>query len=223
MHFVVVGCGRVGSGLAQQLTADGHTVGVIDRRAEAFAKLPDGFTGTTVVGVGFDRERLMAAGIDRADALAAVTSGDNSNILVARVAREAFGVERVAARIYDPHRAAIYERLGIPTIATVQWTTDRVMRRLLPDAAAPVWVDPTAAVSVIERPVPSHWAGRRISDLESTCGGRVISLSRLGSATLAETTQALQDGDVVWVAVPSDAVHSFDEAFTLVPVAGGHH
>ena len=134
MHVVVVGCGRVGSGLAATLENQGHSVAVIDRRAQAFRRLPDGFCGRKVVGVGFDRARLDEAGIGEAGALAAVTNGDNSNIVVARVAREAFQIDRVVARIYDARRAAIYERLGIPTVATVQWTTERVLRRILPDS-----------------------------------------------------------------------------------------
>ena len=226
MHVIVVGCGRVGSGLAQQLVEGGHTVGIIDRRAEAFEKLPEGLDALRVVGVGFDRERLTAAGIERADALAAVTSGDNSNILIARVAREAFGLERVAARIYDPKRALIYERLGIPTIATVQWTTDRVLRRLLPDGTPPAWTDPTAAVSLLERTVPVHLAGKPLGAVESMggpSGARVVSLSRLGQSSIADPTQALQEGDTLWIAVPTAEISSFDDALALVPVAGGHH
>jgi trk system potassium uptake protein len=223
MHVIVVGCGRVGSGLAARLSAEGHSVAVIDRRPEAFAKLPKDFDGTTVVGVGFDRERLGAAGVDRADALAAVTSGDNSNILIARVAREALGVERVVARISDPRRAEIYARLGIPTVATVQWTIDRVMRRMLPSGATTEWVDPTAAVSLLERPVPGRWAAKPLSNLESECGGRVVSLTRLGAASLASPGQTLQDGDVIHVAVPTDQIESFDAALTAVATTGGHH
>ena len=136
MHVIVVGCGRVGSGLAAALDSDGHTVGIIDRQARAFRRLPPSFGGTSIVGVGFDRDRLEEAGVGHATALAAVTNGDNSNILIARVAKETYGVERVVARIYDPRRAAIYERLGIPTVATVQWATERVLRRILPEAGA---------------------------------------------------------------------------------------
>ena len=129
MHVVIVGCGRVGSALANNLSSAGHTVAIIDKRSEAFARLGSGFTGQAIAGIGFDRDRLLEAGIERAGALAAVTSGDNSNIMIARVARETFGVERVVARIYDPRRAAIYQRLGIPTVATVAWTSERVLRR----------------------------------------------------------------------------------------------
>ena len=144
MHVVVVGCGRVGSGLAMTLEEQGHTVAVIDRKSEAFRRLPEDFQGQRIQGVGFDQDRLRQAGIERAEALAAVTNGDNSNIVVARVAREAFRVERVVARIYDQRRAAIYERLGIPTVATVQWTIERVLRRVLPDVSDVDWIDPTA-------------------------------------------------------------------------------
>ena len=132
VHVVVVGCGRVGSELAGALELGGHTVSVVDKRKEAFRRLPPSFGGKTIVGFGFDRDTLLEAQVDQAGAFAAVTSGDNSNIMAARVGRETFEIERVVARIYDPRRAAIYQRLGIPTVATVAWTTDQVLRRLLP-------------------------------------------------------------------------------------------
>ncbi|CAN5717842.1 TrkA family potassium uptake protein [soil metagenome] len=210
MHVVVVGCGRVGSGLAGQLESAGHTVAVIDRRPTAFRRLPDGFTGRTVVGVGFDRDRLHDAGIDDAEALAAVTSGDNSNIVVARVARETFDVERVVARIYDPRRAAIYERLGIPTVATVQWTTERVLRRILPDAPDVDWIDPSARVCVVERAVPSAWAGRPVADLALPGAIRVVSLTRLGAAEVPTDNRLLQEGDVVHLALAGDQIATLD-------------
>ena len=223
MHVIVVGCGRVGSRLATRLSAESHDVVVVDRRPEAFRKLSASFTGETVVGVGFDRDRLIAAGVERADALAAVTSGDNSNILVARVAREAFGVERVVARIYDPRRAEIYERLGIPTVATVQWTTDRVMRRLLPVGSPAEWIDPTAAVSLVERPISSPWAGRQVAALESATSSRVVSLTRLGAASLPASGTVLQDGDLVHLAVATPDIDRLDDALTALATSGGHH
>ena len=153
VHVVVVGCGRVGSSLGHAIIDGGHTVAVVDRRREAFARLGPDFTGQTVEGIGFDRDRLIEAGIEQAVALAAVTNGDNSNILVARVARETFGIEHVVARIYDPRRAAIYQRLGMTTVATVAWTTDQVLRRLLPTETPAEWTDPSASVSLVERAV----------------------------------------------------------------------
>lgn len=221
MHVVVVGCGRVGSGLARILEDGGHTVAVVDKNQKAFRRLPEGFSGKTIVGVGFDRDLLRQAGIEDAGALAAVTSGDNSNIMVARTAREVFGLERVIARIYDPRRAAIYERLGIPTIATVQWTTDRVLRRILPDAPATEWTDPSAAVVLVERPVAASWAGRRLADLDVPGLSRVVALSRLGVGQVPDAGLVTQEGDVVYVSVGSDRIAELD-AHLANSSAGGH-
>jgi trk system potassium uptake protein TrkA len=223
VHVVVVGCGRVGSGLAATLESEGHTVAVVDRQARAFRRLPEDFAGRKILGVGFDRERLKAAGIEEAGALAAVTNGDNSNIVVARVAREAFQVERVVARIYDSRRAAIYERLGIPTVATVQWATERVLRRILPDAHAVEWVDPSAKVCMVERTIPPHWAGKPVLGLELDGVSRVVAVSRLGEAVLPDAKQVAQEGDVVWVGVAGDQMDVFEEHLTAVPQTGGHH
>jgi len=220
VHVIIVGCGRVGSGLAAELSAKGHSVAVVDRKPEAFRRLPTDFSGITVPGVGFDRERLKAAGIEHADAVAAVTSGDNSNILTARVAREAFGVERVVARIYDTRRAAIYERLGIPTIAAVQWTTDRVLRSLDPAPGDPVWTAPTAGVVLLERAVPRQIAGQPLTDLEAGGLGRIAAVARGGQSMLPEPTMAAQDGDVVWVVVRADQVEDYDR--TVGAESGGH-
>ena len=154
--------------LAASLETQGHTVAVIDKSADAFRRLPEDFVGQ------HDRRAsastattCVEAGSSEAGALAAVTSGDNSNILVARIARETFGIERVVARIYDPRRAAIYQRLGIPTVATVAWTTDQVLRRLLPDDAGHEWIDPTGKV-VPRRARRSRrrGPGKKLADLE---------------------------------------------------------
>ncbi|HKY65347.1 MAG TPA: TrkA family potassium uptake protein [Acidimicrobiales bacterium] len=201
MHVVIVGCGRVGSGLARIIEDKGHSVAVIDKEPTAFRRLHEGFGGTQVVGVGFDRDRLEEAGIRDAAAIAAVTNGDNSNILTARVARETFGVERVVARIYDPRRAVIYERLGISTIATVQWTIDRVLRKLVPDVADDDWVDPSARVAVIERPVAASWAGRPLAEIEIEGIARAVAVSRMGVSQVARPDLVTQDGDVVYLAV----------------------
>ena len=210
MHVVVVGCGRVGSGLAAVLEDGGHTVAVIDKAQKAFRRLPDGFSGRTVVGVGFDRDLLRAAGIEEAGALAAVTSGDNSNIMVARTAREVFGLERVVARIYDPRRAAIYEKLGIPTIATVQWTIDRVLRRILPEAPSTEWTDPSASIVLVERPVSPAWAGRRLVDLDLGSLARVAVLSRLGVGRIPTPDLVTQEGDIVYMTVSVDRIEELD-------------
>jgi trk system potassium uptake protein TrkA len=222
VHVVVVGCGRVGSGLARNLEGSGHSVAVIDRKPKAFERLGDGFGGKTVVGVGFDRDRLRAAGIEEATALAAVTNGDNSNILVARVARETFQIERVVARIYDPRRAKIYERLGIPTIATVEWATERVLQRILPERATADWVDPSASVMLVERPVPTAWAGKKVQDLDLLGHARIAAITRLGAGTVAGPDTVLQDGDVIHVAVNGDSLDQFDQRLAGAPTGGGH-
>ena len=223
MHVVVVGCGRVGSRLATQLSDEGHSVAVVDRREASFTKLPERFTGTTVVGVGFDRERLREARIEDADAVAAVTSGDNSNVLVARVARDAFGVEQVVARIYDPRRAEIYERLGIPTVATVQWTTDRVLRRVGARSGAVEWTDPTAGVQMVERKLSGRWAAQVLGDLEAEAGARAVAFSRNGVSAVADSAQIIQDGDVIWFAIDATGQDRLDAALAASNDAGGHH
>jgi trk system potassium uptake protein TrkA len=220
MHVVVVGCGRVGSSLALKLTEAGHTASVIDRRPEAFARLGDAFAGRKVAGIGFDRDRLREAGIEDADAVAAVTNGDNSNILIARVAREEFGIEKVVARIYDPRRAAIYQRLGIPTVATVSWATERVLRFILPDAAGAEWVDPSARVSLVERLVPEPWVAHPVSDLEMPGSARVAALVRLGVGQVPKPDLLLQEGDVVYLAVDGDAADDVEAHLSKGP--GSH-
>lgn len=210
MHVVVVGCGRVGSGLAGMLESGGHSVAIIDRREKAFRRLPETFGGKKIVGVGFDRDRLTDAGIEQAEALAAVTNGDNSNILVARIARETYGIEKVVARIYDPRRAAIYERLGIATIATVQWATERVLRRIIPDSGDVEWIDPSANVVLIERLVPAPLVGTKLAGVEETGLARVVAVSRLGAAQVSSPALVLQEGDVLYLAVASDDVGKID-------------
>ena len=221
MHVVIVGCGRVGSTLARQLTGDGHTVSVVDRRSGAFERLGADFSGQTFTGIGFDRDLLIRAGIERAGALAAVTNGDNSNILVARVARENFGVERVVARIYDPRRAAIYQRLGIATVAPSLWTSERVLRRLLPEATAVEWVDPSAKVSLVERELGTGWAGHPALDVERT-GVLLMAVSRLGAAMLPTADLVLQEADVVYLAVAAEHLTDLDSIIAAPPAGQGH-
>lgn len=192
-----MGCGRVGASLARALERAGHEVAIIDQDETAFRRLGTSFEGRRVVGVGFDRDTLREAGIADAYAFAAVSSGDNSNILAARVAREKFGVENVVARIYDPGRAEIYQRLGIPTVATVKWTSDQVLRRLLPQGHVPEYTDPSGRIVIAEMPLNPAWVGRRILEIETAVGGRVAYVSRLGEGMLPGTDTVYQDGDLL--------------------------
>lgn len=217
MHVVIVGCGRVGSTLGRQLVAQGNSVAVVDRKSEAFARLGSAYTGSTVLGIGFDRDVLIEAGIERAGAVAAVTNGDNSNILIARVARENFGIERVVARIYDPKRAEIYERLGIATVATVRWTTEQVMRRIMTDRPAVEWTDPSTELSIVERLAPDTWVGERLSRLNSGLG-LVVGLRRYGKGLLATDELLVQQGDVLYMAAPNVGIPALDAHLAAGPV-----
>ena len=220
MHVVIVGCGRVGSTLGRELVSAGHTVAVVDRKAEAFSRLGESFTGQKIMGIGFDRDVLIEAGIQKAGALAAVTNGDNSNILIARVAREEFGIERVVARIYDPKRAEIYERLGIATVATVKWTSERILRRILPDLPAVEWTDPSAKVVLVERELPKVIVGTRVLSLDSAIA-RVVAIRRLGTAIIPTADTVVQEGDVAYVAAEIKSLETFDKS--LVVATGKDH
>lgn len=194
-----MGCGRVGSALAHTLDRAGHTVAVIDQNSSAFAKLHPDFGGERVTGVGFDRDTLVRAGVERADAFASVSSGDNSNILAARVARETFGVENVVARIYDPRRAEVYQRLGIPTVASVAWQTDQILRRILPESVGDEWRDGSGKVALTQLRFAEAWVGHRITRLEKESGARVAFLTRYGEGVIPNADTVVQADDVVHV------------------------
>ncbi|EAP98867.1 potassium uptake protein [Janibacter sp. HTCC2649] len=219
MHFVIMGCGRVGASLARALERAGHEVAIIDQDESAFRRLGASFEGRRVVGLGFDRDTLREAGIADAYAFAAVSSGDNSNILAARVAREKFGVENVVARIYDPGRAEIYQRLGIPTVATVKWTSDQVLRRLLPQGHVPEFTDPSGRVVIAEMPVNAGWVGRRVFDLEEIVGGRVAFVTRLGEGLIPTGDTVHQDGDLVHFALDRARLAEAERILDAAPPA----
>lgn len=196
MRAIIVGCGRVGSTVARRLSGDGHDVVVIDRKTEAFRRLGEGFAGRTVTGIGFDRTVLSNAGIDPECAVMAVTNGDNTNILVARVARELFGVRNVVARIYDPRRATIYARLGIPTVATVTWASQRIMSLIHAGSEQAEWSDPTNRFSILERSAPTGLVGSAIGTLEDR-GARILLVTRNGETSVPNRDLLVQEGDVL--------------------------
>jgi trk system potassium uptake protein TrkA len=217
VHFVIMGCGRVGATLARSLSDLGHDVAVIDMDPTSFRRLGSSFEGRTITGMGFDRGVLVAAGIREAYAFAAVSSGDNSNILAARVARETFGVEHVAARIYDPRRAAVYQRLGIPTVATVRWTADQIIHRLLPTGSVPAFTDPSGQVVLAEVPVAAAWVGRRVTTIERLASTRVAFLTRLGEGMVPDADTVLQDGDLMHVCAPATELDRLERVFAARP------
>jgi len=220
VHIVIMGCGRVGSTLALSLEERGHSVAVVDQNGESFRRLGPDFSGLTVTGEGYDQQVLVAAGIERADGFAAVSSGDNSNIISARVARETFGVQRVVARIYDAKRAEVYERLGIPTVATVRWTADRMLRHLVPEGVVELWRDPSSTVSIIEIPVETGWVGRPVRSLEEATGARTAYLMRFGIGTLPTASTALQEGDQLFMLVTDDMAPSVTTVAGASPEGG---
>ncbi|GAA5002591.1 NAD-binding protein [Actinopolymorpha pittospori] len=217
MHIVIMGCGRVGSTLAHSLEDRGHSIAIVDRAAEAFRRLGPNFAGRTITGVGFDRDVLIEAGIEEAGAFAAVSSGDNSNVLAARIAREIFRIDNVVARIYDPGRAEVYQRLGIPTVATIPWTTHQIIRRLLPEGSEPEWRDATGTVRLAEVHISTDWVGHRVRDLEAASGARVAFLTRLGEGILPERETVIQDGDLVHVIMREGTTEKVEAAFAAGP------
>jgi trk system potassium uptake protein TrkA len=217
VHVVIMGCGRVGSTLAKSLEDREHDVSIIDSNPDAFRRLGPSFNGTKVTGIGFDQTVLERAGIEKADAFAAVSSGDNSNIIAARVARESFGIQQVVARIYDPGRAEVYQRLGITTVATVKWTADQILRRLLPAGAEPDFRDPSGTIRVDHVPVSEAWVGQRTVQLQEESGSRIAWIDRLGEGMLPTRETVIQEGDLLHLVMREENADRVYEVFTRGP------
>src|SRR5690349_14504100 len=216
-----MGRGRVPASLAASLGRAGYEVAVADDDRRAFRRLSGECPVSPAVGQRCHREVLIEAGVERADAFAAVSSGDNSNIISARVARETFGIERVVARIYDAKRAAVYERLGIPTVATVPWSTDRLMRMLLPDGVASAWREPTGTVAILPLPVNAEWVGRPVRELVATTGCRVAFIVSFGTGVLPRPETVVQAEDTIYVAAVSGTVSDVTSAAAAPPPQEG--
>jgi trk system potassium uptake protein len=217
MHFVIMGCGRVGAELTIQLSQAGHSVAVVDKRATAFERLPPGFEAKTIVGVGFDRDVLEQAGIREAEGFIAVSNGDNSNIVSARVAREHFKVPRVIARIYDPRRAEIYERLNIPTVATVRWAAKQIQFLIFHGKEEMRDTMAGGSLMIIQVDVPDHLVGKKVSSVTSEGEIDVVGVDRGGSGFIPKEASTFQKGDLAHFIVHKDALEKFDAL--LEPVA----
>lgn len=212
-----MGCGRVGAMLATQLDASGHSVAVIDTNQDAFRRLGSDFSGRRVTGQGFDRDALTQAGIEDAYSFAAVSSGDNSNIIAARVVREVFGVRHVVARIYDPRRAEVFQRLGITTVATVRWTTDQVIRRMLPMGGATEFLDASGRITLTALPAPDVWIGRELTELIDDTGVHIAFLTRLGKGMMPTSDTVIQEQDVLHFLSPKDDAAQLERAIAKGP------
>ena len=211
-----MGCGRVGILLTQELVKADHEVSMIDKRAEAFDRLPPGFEAKKVVGLGFDRDTLIEAGIEDADAFIAVSSGDNSNIVSARVAREHFHVPQVIARIFDPTRAEIYERLNIPTVATTKWGVKQIMLMLTYPREE---IKESLAGGDLYRlriQVPPHLAGKPVDEIQAEGRILVVGVDRGGTGFIPVPSSTFQDGDYAALIVHKDAMEELDELLTPI-------
>jgi trk system potassium uptake protein TrkA len=205
VHIVVVGCGRVGSELAMQLSEEGHSVVIIDKNRDSLRRLTR-YHGKTLIGSGFDRDILFQADASRADALAAVTSGDNTNILCARIARDNYHIKNVVARIYDPQRAEVYMKLGIPTVATSLWTTQQVKRWMMPSEESIEWTDGASTLHLVERIVPDLLAGRPMSQFNVGDNVRVVGLIRGGQGRVNIEGLFAQEDDMLEFIVTSQGL-----------------
>ncbi|MGH9069960.1 MAG: potassium channel family protein [Acidimicrobiales bacterium] len=210
VRVIVVGCGRVGSELAANLVAAGHDAVIMDKVASSFRRLPPDWGGREVVGFGFDRDHLEEAGIDAAHGLAAVTSGDNTNILTARIAKEVYQIPQVVARIYDPRRAQIYRRLGIDTVASVTWSVDQAMRRLFPETAWHDWSDTSGRLLMVERGLPLPWVGQPLVRLGVRGRQRLVAVERDGEPLLPSPDLLGQEGDHLHLAVMGEALDDLE-------------
>jgi trk system potassium uptake protein TrkA len=206
MRLIVMGCGRVGSTLAAHFAVDGHDVRVVDRDEKARRLLPANFAGQFHVGNGYNKDVLEAAGIVHADAYVAVSSGDNSNIVGARTAKEVYRVPRVIARIYDPRRAEIYRNLGIPTVASVRWTVNQIHQMLQHPYLTPEQTFGNGETILVREPIPDYLAGRAVVEFDADGEIRTVEVTRLGRSLLAHAGMRLEPGDVVSFAVTPAAL-----------------
>lgn len=218
MHVIIAGCGRVGSELATNLERLGHSVAVVDKHEKSFKRLRADFGGKQVVGFVFDRDVLEEAGIKEADAFASVTNGDNSNIVSARMAKEHYRLPQVVARIYDPRRAQIYQRLGIQTVATVRWTTDQILRLLLPEDVPVEYTLDNGEVVITAVPAPKELVGRKALDVDLEGRRRLVALSRFGVPRVPDEALTIQEGDTLHISVVRGDAAELDDALkSLAP------
>jgi trk system potassium uptake protein TrkA len=215
VKVVIAGCGRVGAMLATKFSAEGHDVAVIDKDPLAFKRLGKGFQGTTVRGMVFDRDALEKAGTDRADAFIAVTSGDNSNVVSSTIARDIFRVPKVVARIFDPRRADIYRRLGIPTISSVSWAVNEIISIVLHSELVRELTLGDGEVQLLRLHVRHVLVGRNVDDISMPGEVKVVAIIRGGKSFIPTTGAAFHEGDLVECAVLTSAMPKFKRMLGL--------
>jgi trk system potassium uptake protein TrkA len=220
MHFIVLGYGRVGRALVRRLTSQNHSVAVISNNQKLLDEVTESASISKIKGYGFDPEVLTRANVQNAFAFAAVTDNDNLNILATRVAREQFGVEKVVARIYDSKRADIFERLGVPTVAAVRWTTDQVLRQIIPIGATDEYRDPSGNIALLQVDYDNSWISHRVAEVEHFTGAKVAFITRFGESFLVESNTVVQQNDILHILAPyerkSDISHILTKRFELI-------
>ena len=214
MRVIIGGCGRVGAQLATKMAFDRHEVVVIDKDSLAFRRLGKSFAGTTIRGLVFDRDVLDKAGMSRCDAYVAVTSGDNSNVVSATIAREIFRIPKVVARIFDPRRAEIYRRLGIQTVSSVTWAANEISSLVLFPQMVRDLALGDGEVQLIKTSIPPRIAGRTIADLTMPGEAMPFAVVRAGRSFIPATHEEFHEGDIVEVAVLSSAMDKFKQMTT---------
>jgi trk system potassium uptake protein len=207
MKIIIIGCGRMGAGLAQTLDQRGHQVVVVDKDPNASERLAPSLRDRSIAGIGFDRAVLLKAGVERADGLAAVTASDEANVVTARLARQVFHVPRMVARVYDPRKAEIYQRLGLQTISTTTWGVSRIAELLCYSELDTVFSLGNSQVELAEVDVPPLLAGRTVSELTMPGQVHVVGISRAGKTFLATTGTVFEAGDRAHLAVMTGALN----------------
>ncbi len=211
MKVIIMGCGRVGEQVSMLMSEEGHEVVVIDQDGEALARLGPGFRGKRVKGIGFDRDILLSAGIEQADAFAATSASDTANIIAARIARNVFHVPRVVARLFDPRKAEIYRRLGLMTISSTTWGAERIHELIMHSELDPVRSFGNGDVHLLEIEAPYHLVGRMVRDLIIAGEISVVAITRQSRAFLPMLGTELRAGDLLHLVVLASAMHRLED------------
>lgn len=211
MKVIIVGCSHMGAGLAMNLQDKGHEVTIIDRQEDAFKKLPSVFHGQTIVGFGIDKSVLEAANINRVDAVITSTDNDETNALLARIAKNEYRVPRVIARIYNPRKADIYQSFGIQTISPIMWGIQRVSELLSYNQLDCVWGPENGNVEMIRIETPSLLIGRPLRELESVGEIKVVTITRGNKAFIPVSGTVVEAQDVLYIVVATTAIRKLKE------------
>lgn len=214
MYIIIVGCGRVGSELANLLQSEGHNVVIIDKDQKSFKRLGPTFNGITLTGKGFDVDVLKEAGIEKADAVCVVTNGDNTNIMVAQIAKKIFNVPKVITRIYDPERAHIYKHLGLDVISgTVLFAA--MLRDKIIESHFTGYLIETGELGVIEIPVKEAFLGKKVSDINIPDDFLVTTIVRKKGAIIPRPDTILEKNDLLMGVVKTTALAKVKKIFGI--------